>query len=172
MTKSSHFLAFLIFSILFFSCSNNEQQEETTINKYDQHKDIIVSHLKTNMNDPESFELAELTLRDSVLYKDNIEARKEMFGEGGYLEDQDKYAAIVEIEKNLGDTVNTVASYTYYIKFRGNNALGAKVLNEFLVQTDGPEVTKVLNYTNDRDKLYLTPNGFPYYEEMILKSRK
>src|SRR5690554_6126709 len=40
----------------------------------------------------------------------------------------------------LGDRKNEVASYTYIFSFRGNNALGAKILNEYIVQTDRKSV--------------------------------
>lgn len=37
---------------------------------------------------------------------------------------------INSLETKLGDRKSSVASYTYVFNFRGNNALGAKVLNE------------------------------------------
>lgn len=69
----------------------------------------------------------------------------------------------------LGDRKNEVASYTYIFSFRGNNALGAKILNEYVVQTDPAPDFKIINMTDDKDKIFLNPNDFPGYREMIEK---
>lgn len=78
------------------------------------------------------------------------------------------YSKIEEVEKSMGDKVNEVASYTYIFQMRGNNKMGAKVLSEYFVQTEPYPTFNILNITNDRDKLYLAPNGFPDYEEIVL----
>lgn len=70
----------------------------------------------------------------------------------------------------LGARKNEVASYTYVYSFRGNNALGAKILNEYIIQTDPMPDFKIINMTNDKDKLFLNPNDFPGYREMILQN--
>jgi hypothetical protein len=70
----------------------------------------------------------------------------------------------------LGDRKNEVASYTYIFSFRGNNALGAKILNEYVVQTDPTPDFKIINMTDDKDKIFLNPNDFPGYREMIEKN--
>ena len=70
----------------------------------------------------------------------------------------------------LGDRKNEVASYTYIFSFRGNNALGAKILNEYVVQTDPAPDFKIINMTDDKDKIFLNPNEFPGYREMIEKN--
>jgi hypothetical protein len=70
----------------------------------------------------------------------------------------------------LDDRKNEVASYTYIFSFRGNNALGAKILNEYLVQTDTAPDFKIINMTDDKDKIFLNPNDFPGYREMIEKN--
>lgn len=76
---------------------------------------------------------------------------------------------INSLETKLGDGKSSVASYTYVFNFRGNNALGAKVLNEYIVQTKPkPELT-IINMTDDKDKVILNPNDFPGYREMIVK---
>lgn len=67
----------------------------------------------------------------------------------------------------LGDRKNAVASYTYIFRFRGNNALGVKVLNEYVVQTDPAPDFKIINMTDDKDKIILNPNDFPGYREII-----
>lgn len=78
-------------------------------------------------------------------------------------------SAIDSLETELGSRKNDVASYTYIFSFRGNNALGAKILNEYIVQTDPkPELT-IKNMTDDKDKVFLNPNDFPGYREMIKK---
>ena len=67
----------------------------------------------------------------------------------------------------LGDRKNEVASYTYIFSFRGNNALGAKILNEYVVQTDPAPDFKIINMTDDKEKILLNPNDFPGYKKMI-----
>jgi hypothetical protein len=77
---------------------------------------------------------------------------------------------IDSIENQLGERKSEVASYTYIFSFRGKNALGAKILNEYVVQTDPSPDFKIINMTDDRDKIYLNPNDFPGYREMIEKN--
>jgi hypothetical protein len=77
---------------------------------------------------------------------------------------------IDSLENKLGNKKNEVASYTYVFSFRGNNALGAKVLNEYILQTTPSPDFKVINMTDDKDKVYLNPNDFPGYREMIEKN--
>jgi hypothetical protein len=77
---------------------------------------------------------------------------------------------IDSLETKLGDKKNEVASYTYVFSFRGNNALGAKILNEYVVQTSAAPDFKIINMTDDKDKIYLNPNDFPGYREMIEKN--
>jgi hypothetical protein len=77
---------------------------------------------------------------------------------------------IDSLETKLGNKKNEVASYTYVFSFRGNNALGAKILNEYILQTNPSPDFKVINMTDDKDKVYLNPNDFPGYREMIEKN--
>jgi hypothetical protein len=77
---------------------------------------------------------------------------------------------IDSLETKLGNKKNEVASYTYVFSFRGNNALGAKILNEYILQTNPSPDFKVINMTDDKDKVYLNPNDFPGYKEMIEKN--
>ena len=79
-------------------------------------------------------------------------------------------AKIDSLANQLGERKNEVASYTYIFSFRGNNALGAKILNEYVVQTDPSPDFKIINMTDDKDKIYLNPNDFPGYREMIEKN--
>ena len=73
---------------------------------------------------------------------------------------------IDSIEHSLGDKVNDVASFTYLLNFRSNNGLGVLTLGEYIVQTGNPNF-KIINITNDPDKVYLNPDDFPGYIEMI-----
>ncbi len=70
----------------------------------------------------------------------------------------------------LGDKKNEVASFTYLFSFRGNNALGVKILNEYVVQTNPAPDFKIINMTDDKNKIFLNPNDFPGYREMIKKN--
>lgn len=77
---------------------------------------------------------------------------------------------IDSIATQLGERTHEVASYKYVFTFRGNNAFGAKILNEYIVQTDPSPDFKIINMTDDKDKIYLNPNDFPGYREMIVKN--
>lgn len=77
--------------------------------------------------------------------------------------------AIDSLANELGSRKNEVASYTYLFSFRGNNALGAKILNEYVLQTNPAPDYEVINMTDDAKKIFLNPNDFPGYKEMILK---
>jgi hypothetical protein len=69
----------------------------------------------------------------------------------------------------LANRKNEVASYMYIFTFRGNNALGAKILNEYIVQTDpGPDF-KIINMTNDPEQILTNPNDFPGFKEIFEK---
>ncbi len=78
---------------------------------------------------------------------------------------------IDSLEKKLDNKINNVASYTYKFSFRGNNALGAKILKEYIVQTKPAPGLEIINMTDDKDKVYLNPNDFPGYREMIKKMK-
>jgi hypothetical protein len=121
--------------------------------------------------------------KDIEYNKENLERQERykteipsMYKEEEVAELNDKIAkndkiltAIDSLETALGSKKNDVASYTYIFSFRGNNALGAKILNEYIVQTDPkPELT-INNMTDDKDKVFLNPNDFPGYRKMIIK---
>ena len=76
---------------------------------------------------------------------------------------------IDQLEKKLAGQANNVAAYKYIFTFRGKNAMGAKVLNEYILQTDPSPNYNVINMTSDDDKVFLNPNEFPGYREMITK---
>jgi hypothetical protein len=65
---------FLIFSIT--SCSNPKPK---ILSKEEIVRKNVEEYLKTKLNDPESYEFVELKIIDSVLYKDNIKYRTDMF---------------------------------------------------------------------------------------------
>ena len=192
-------LQFLIVTIIIgccvVSCSFKAPSQADIIRKN------VEAYLKENMNDPDSYEFVSLMLIDSVLYQDNVNYRKNMFGEYAqfaqdlleqsnkrfeefadiyYEEEIEKYKAeisrnelIIEkidsIANGLGERLNEVASYTYLFKFRGNNAFGSKILNECYLQTDPAPEFNIINLTDDKDKIFLNPNDFPGYHEMIQK---
>ncbi|WP_121964705.1 hypothetical protein [Myroides sp. N17-2] len=70
----------------------------------------------------------------------------------------------------LGNKKYEVASYTYFFSFRGNNALGVKILNEYIVQTNPAPDFEIINITDNKDKIILNPNDFPGYREMMEKN--
>jgi len=165
-------------SILIFSCQSNKSES-----KKDTAQSNIEKSIKPNLNNPESYEFVKLTLIDSTSYSDNIESRIEMFKtsldrqkdlkesesvlyNSEDLKMYDRYLISIDsIKKEMGTKGNDAAAYTYIFEMRSNNAFGAKVKQEFYVQTT-PE-QEVLNVTEDKGGLYSTPNGFPGYDEMI-----
>lgn len=70
----------------------------------------------------------------------------------------------------LGERMNEVASNTYIFSFRGNNAFGAKILNEYVVQTNPAPNFEIINMTDDKDRIILNPNDFQGYTEIIEKN--
>lgn len=74
-------------------------------------------------------------------------------------------AKIDSIKTSLGDNVKNVASYSFVLKFRSNNKMGAKILSEQFVQTDNN--LNIINITNNSDDVVMYPNDFPGYSELI-----
>lgn len=186
-----------LFSIMVIglaACNNNPTQNEIV-------KKNAEEYVKSKLNDPSSFEFADLILVDSITYLDNINYRKEGFVkdiESGKanIESQEKYktdmpsmynektipdlketvkknekilSVIDSLETALGERKNEATSYTYTYSFRSKNALGAKVLNEYILQTDAAPSFKIINMTDDKDKVILNPNDFPGYREAVSK---
>lgn len=186
-------LMLIAFAFILNSCTQKELTRDEIV------KNNIDKFIKLNSKDPDSYEFVSLTFLDSVLYIDNINFRKEMFldrvkndeGSLGIMISGNEefpstfsdykmneyrrkiennmaiYNKIEEVEKSMGEKVNDVASYTYIFKMRGS----AKVLNEYFVQTEPQPTYKILNITDDRDKLFLAPNGFPDWEKIVLSSK-
>lgn len=178
----------LVLTIGLTSCSFEEPTQDEIV------KRNLESYLKATLNNPESYEFVELELRDSVIYSDNIEYRKKHFQRDlKYNKDKVKMPSILitkeevnhikqkiigikkillgidSLEKELGSKKNDVASYTYIFSFRATNALGAKVLNKYIVQTNPKPDLNIKNMTNKQHEVYCNPNDFPGYREMIIK---
>lgn len=79
---------------------------------------------------------------------------------------------IDSLETLLGENKNNIASYTYRFSFKGTNKHGTKVMNEYILQTSPAPDFRVLNLTDDKDGVHLTPNDFPGYSAMITKLRE
>jgi hypothetical protein len=186
IAKLNSKISFVLVVIILVSCNNQKKEKQEIIQtQYDIVKENTESYLSKKLNDPESYEFVELKLIDSVLYKDNIEYRKQFFIE---LRDEtypliykdaelsDKIqecnnilSEIDSIALALGEKVNTVASYTYLFSFRSTNSFGAKVLGEFILQTDPAPMYNIINMTDDKNKVLLNPNDFPGYKAIITK---
>ena len=195
-------LCIAIYMIVFTmtACSSPGEQSKP-LTRDDIVKMNLDEYLGSRLNDPDSYEFVELKIMDSVLYKDNIEYRRNYFirqleYEKDNLERQLDYKKTIpsmydenevlkirgSIDKNnkilsgidsleivLDDMVNNVALYTYYLSFRATNSFGAKVLNEYILQTDPAPDYEIINMTDDQDQIILNPNDFPGYREMITK---
>ena len=80
-----------------------------------------------------------------------------------------RYVTEDSIETSLGRRVSQVAAYKYVFRCRGKNAFGAKVLSEYFVETDPAPNFKVINVADTPGQLFVSPNNFPGYHEMIVK---
>jgi hypothetical protein len=134
---------------------------------YSENIDYRLEYFKNDLNhDKNSLESQEKYKTDiPSMYHDDevIELKKR-------IEKYNKVLSEIDSLKNLlGNRVNDVASYTYIYSFRGKNSLGALVLNEYIVQTDPAPDYKIINVTDDKDKVFLNPNDFPGYREIIVK---
>jgi hypothetical protein len=109
-------------------------------------------------------------------FKGNIESQEffkekypKLYDEEEYLElkkniedIQLKLSKIDSIETQLGDKKNEAVSYTYIFSFRGNNAFGAKVLNEYYVITKSDPDFEVYNVVQSHSLLeYYQPRDYP-----------
>lgn len=156
-------LLLFLFTIILLSCDETSKKETNTVQEETNSIQIsIEAYLKPKLDDSESYEFVEMKLLDSVTFGENIAFRKGEFMDNPIL--LKKIDSLVSI-MDVG--INDVASYSYLFKFRTNNKLGATVLNEYIVQTD--ENRDVINMTNEMNKLFLNPNDFPGYKEMIRK---
>lgn len=72
----------------------------------------------------------------------------------------------------LGETQKEVASYTYLISYRYANNFGVKNKYEGMIQTGPAPDYKIINITNNTGKLYVVPNGFPGYDQIIYNAFK
>lgn len=134
-----------------------------------------IEHIKNRFQIRMQYEQKQL--EGQLEYKNDPILRRSLYREeweNGHSLEIDRYKklqlAIDSIEIALGDTVNHVASYTYYFSCRAKNAFGAKILSEYILQTTPAPEYEVLNLVNENDKVYLTPNAFPGYYEIMEKS--
>jgi hypothetical protein len=81
--------------------------------------------------------------------------------------DAARLAAITALAESLGDRMNEVESYIYLMSFRANNAMGAKILNDYLIQVSAEEGFPVIHVGEKPDDLIFRPEGFPGYEKLI-----
>jgi len=141
----------LIDSVLY---SDNIQYRKKTFNKYIQDdKDEIKRKEGYKIDIPTMYNEKEIQELKAKITKNEIIIAK-----------------IDSLENKLGNKKDEVASYTYTFSFRGNNALGAKVLNEYILQINPSPDFKVINMADDKDKIFLNPNDFPGYRAMIEKN--
>jgi hypothetical protein len=123
--------------------------------------------LKEKLGNPAGFVFISLSAIDTVTFIDNI----------NYLKNQQKdkpriVAKIDSIAKGLGERVNDPAAYTYMIRFRTKNGQGAEVQNEWMLQVGPAPNYKILHMAADDEGLSLSPNDFPGYKEIFVKSNK
>jgi len=76
-------------------------------------------------------------------------------------------ASINALAESLGDRVNEVESYIYLMSFRANNAMGAKILNDYVIQVSAEEGFPVIHVGEKPEDYIFRPEGFPGYEKLI-----
>lgn len=86
-----------------------------------------------------------------------------------YSQDKAKIDELKELKKNKNDILDNIVSYTYSYSFRGNNALGAKILNTYYIQTDASEQRNIINIAENEKKIYLNPVDIEGYKEILNK---
>ncbi len=87
--------------------------------------------------------------------------------ENDILKNEEIIHGIDSIKMQMREALNDVASYTYSYSFRGNNKMGALVLNTYLIQTDPSSPFGVVNIAKNDDELYFNPNEFEGYLELV-----
>jgi hypothetical protein len=126
-----------------------------------------------------------------VSYKESAESQLEYY-DRNYRKDkymkkyfkQEKYDSYLkEIEREnwvingidsiraaMGESVNDIASYLYSVTLRGKNTFGGKVLNTIYVQTKNAPEYYIHHIVYDMYDIDLSPNNFPGYIDLVLKS--
>ncbi len=187
-------LAFIIIGLI--SCSVKQPTQDDIVKKnleeYIKEKmndpssyEFVKLELKDSITYNDNIEYRKDDFRRNMEYDLNSLQRQETYkAEIPSMYDEKEVEELkAKIEKNekilskidslatlLGDKKNEVASFTYLFSFRGNNALGVKILNEYVVQTNPAPDFKIINMTDDKNKIFLNPNDFPGYREMIKKN--
>ena len=86
-----------------------------------------------------------------------------------YEQEIERYERILKdldsLKNNLGADLDEETAYRYQLTFRANNAMGALVLQEYLVQTDTD--LNVLHFAESEGQLLATPNMLPEYHEIM-----
>lgn len=117
---------------------------------------------------------AEYTIKKQEEYKSDDTFRF-LYKEYEYEQAKKDYAEAERVINGLNQLkedkkaeLNKMLSYSYEFTCRGNNALGAKILNTFYFQTDEtqPEVT-IINIKDDAGNLPTTPVNLDEFLELI-----
>jgi hypothetical protein len=179
--KKQILLSFLLLSIL-ISCNTTtkktEEKKEPVKTTADVIRENIEAYIQDKLHDPNSYEFIDLSVLDTITYKENIEefktSTKLNIETARILKDQsdikiynNRLIKLKEIEKSIQDSLNNTAAYLYSFKFRANNKMGALTLHDYYVQLTSEPEYEVLNMTTEFDKLYLEPNGFPRRNELF-----
>jgi hypothetical protein len=149
------------------------------------------------MNDPASYEFVKLELRDSFLISDHVSWRRDGFlislkSDRQALERQLRYESelpslyepekVEKLQANIarmeavvagidsiaaGIDTTAVESYLYTFSFRANNAMGAKILNEYILQVGVAPNYEVFHAGESVTDVVFRPTALPGYLELI-----
>jgi len=137
----------------------NKQRIESSKQLIESNKQVLESFKNLNV------ETTSIEKQISEEYEQIKEKENEI------AKDEKIITSIDSIKTVLGVRLNDVASFTYIFRFRANNKVGAKILNEYILQIGSAPEYKVINLTYDKNKVILNPNLFPGYDEIIEKHK-
>jgi len=156
-------IVILIFVIGLNSCVSDESKI----------KESIETSFKMRMNDPESFELVDFQLFDTISdisldYKQKIDNKKgrEAFNEFIKIEGEYIVNQFIKIEgKFVGEYIVNDKSNMFRVEvvIRGSNAFGAKIRNEYLVDVLNDKDFTVLRTMTREESLEEAMKGISEY---------
>ena len=151
-----------------YAQSQSVEQEVPKPSEEDLVREAIESALVQQLNDPDSYEFVSMSKGRITTLGDNIDFRRKQFardadGNAEFL------AALDSLEQLYADDLSSIRATDWSFRFRGSNALGAKVLNEFIIQV-GPEPDfQILKIADNPSGRSLNPNDIPGWKEVAGK---
>lgn len=145
--------------------SQSVEQEVPQASEEDLVREAIELVLVQQLNDPDSYEFVAMSKGRITTLGDNIDFRRKQFARDAD-GNADFLAALDSLELLYADDLSSIRATDWSFRFRGSNALGAKVLNEFIIQV-GPEPDfQILKIADNPSARSLNPNDIPGWKEL------